>query len=166
MLVRRQECMETSLVTIYWVALNFRCVPWKGTKRKRREHTPLAEGWLPWYIWLVHCWELEQICLLFPWPWIQLMTSWQTIFIYFDRSSVVGLIRTVVSIVHCGCTDRSSILRLDRYFCDFCCCALCFSRSCCLTVCSCMDGGKDVLLPVLFSHGVESTRPREIVLAQ
>ena len=36
--------METS-VTIYWMALNFRYVPEKGKKGKRREHIPLAEGW-------------------------------------------------------------------------------------------------------------------------
>ena len=35
--------METS-VTIYWMALNFRYVPEKGKKGKRREHIPLAEG--------------------------------------------------------------------------------------------------------------------------
>ena len=37
--------METS-VTIYWMALNFRYVPEKGKKGKRREHIPLAEGWV------------------------------------------------------------------------------------------------------------------------
>ena len=35
--------METS-VTSYWMALNFRYVPEKGKKGKRREHIPLAEG--------------------------------------------------------------------------------------------------------------------------
>jgi hypothetical protein len=31
----------------------------------------------------------------------------------------VGLIRTVVSMLHCGCSDRSSILRLDtEVFCS------------------------------------------------
>ena len=34
---------------------------------------------------------------------------------YCDKAAVVGLIRTVVSMVHCGCTDRSSILRLDNF---------------------------------------------------
>ena len=34
---------------------------------------------------------------------------------YFDSSTTAGLIRTVVSMVHCGCTDRSSILRLDSF---------------------------------------------------
>ena len=39
---------------------------------------------------------------------------------YCDKTIVVGLIRTVVSMVHCGCTDRSSILRLDNFvFCPF-----------------------------------------------
>ena len=31
---------------IYWIALNFRYVPGKGKKGKRREHIPLAEGCL------------------------------------------------------------------------------------------------------------------------
>ena len=35
--------METS-VTSYWMALNFRYVPEKGKKGKRRDHIPLAEG--------------------------------------------------------------------------------------------------------------------------
>ena len=35
--------METS-VTSYWMPLNFRYVPEKGKKGKRREHIPLAEG--------------------------------------------------------------------------------------------------------------------------
>ena len=37
--------METS-VTSYWMPLNFRYVPEKGKKGKRREHIPLAEGCL------------------------------------------------------------------------------------------------------------------------
>ena len=41
--------METS-VTSYWMALNFRYVPEKGKKGKRREHIPLAEGWLRTWI--------------------------------------------------------------------------------------------------------------------
>ena len=35
--------MET-LVTSYWITLNFRCVLKQGTRGKRREHIPLAEG--------------------------------------------------------------------------------------------------------------------------
>ena len=37
-------------------------------------------------------------------------------YIYYDESSAVGQIRTVVSIVHCGCTDPGSIPGFDRLF--------------------------------------------------
>ena len=46
--------------------------------------------------------------------------SERLLFLYHKYVPTIGLIRTVVSMVHCGCTDRSSILRLDRnFFCNF-----------------------------------------------
>ena len=48
---------------------------------------------------------------------VELICSWNCVvaIIFVNRSSAVGLDRTVVSMMHCGCIDPGSIPGLDKF---------------------------------------------------